>query len=42
LNTETGSPASHTRIVEKLTIKLDAQQLINPPDIRIRDFGSKN
>jgi hypothetical protein len=42
LNTETGSAARPTKIVEKLTIKLDAQQLINPPDIRIRDFGSKN
>jgi hypothetical protein len=28
LNTETGSPASPTIIVEKLTVKLDAQQLI--------------
>ena len=28
LNTETGSPARPTRIVEKLTVKLDAQQLI--------------
>ena len=27
LNTETGSPARPTRIVEKLTVKLDAQQL---------------
>jgi hypothetical protein len=28
LNKETGSPARSTRIVEKLTVKLDAQQLI--------------
>jgi len=28
LNTETGSPARPTIIVEKLTVKLDAQQLI--------------
>jgi len=27
LNKETGSPARSTRIVEKLTVKLDAQQL---------------
>ncbi|WP_445172397.1 hypothetical protein, partial [Microcoleus sp.] len=27
LNTETGSPARPTIIVEKLTVKLDAQQL---------------
>ena len=27
LNTETGSPARPTRILEKLTVKLDAQQL---------------
>ena len=29
LNTETGSPARPTRIVEKLTVKLNAQQLSN-------------
>ena len=28
LNTETGSPARPTIIVEKLTVKLDAQQLM--------------
>jgi hypothetical protein len=28
LNKETGSPARSTRIVEKLTVKLDAQQLM--------------
>ena len=28
LNTETGSPARPTKIVEKLTVQLDAQQLI--------------
>ena len=28
LNTKTGSPARPTIIVEKLTVKLDAQQLI--------------
>ena len=27
LNAETGSPARPTRVVEKLTVKLDAQQL---------------
>ena len=27
LNTETGSPARPTRLVKKLTVKLDAQQL---------------
>ena len=29
MNTETGSPARPTIIVEKLTVKLDAQQLSN-------------
>jgi hypothetical protein len=33
LNTETGSPARPTIIVEKLTIKLDAQQLSSPRSI---------
>jgi len=29
LNKDTGSPARSTRIVEKLTVKLEAQQLMN-------------
>jgi hypothetical protein len=37
LNTETGSPARPTIIVEKLTVKLDAQQLMI--SIPVTPFG---
>jgi hypothetical protein len=44
LNKETGSPARPTRFVEKLTVKLDAQQLIPDeyqPGLSVRFMGIK-